>query len=268
MRIGCLAVHYGKEYLGWAVRSLIYACDEIHVFYVDRPSFGFAEGVVCPDTREQLISEAGRFTNIVKWHDVVASSEGSHRNLMFEEATRRGAKLMAVLDSDEVWDPGGLKTAFDAVEAANRAGRWLVRFHHFWRSWKWTLCGSEGMRPVRILDLRNSQNVDAYLDEIVRPDPIYHFGYAQSLPIMNYKFTCHGHKAEFSPGWFERKFVPWTPAGDHEDLHPSVNVWHKREVLGEQTSPLWTARPTPVEVLARVQMLMPEHPHRDLEIIA
>ena len=39
-RIAFYALHYGREYLAWSVRSVQDAVDEIHVLYSDRPTFG------------------------------------------------------------------------------------------------------------------------------------------------------------------------------------------------------------------------------------
>lgn len=159
---------------------------------------------------------------------------------------------MVVVDADEIWDPGSLRHALAAVEKANCAGRWLARFHNFWRSWNWTV--RDSFRPVRIVDLRHPLDKDAYLTDEMQPLPIYHFGYAQSLATMRYKLSCHGHKAEFKPGWYDRVFVPWTPAGPHKDLHPCVND-------------LWTAEPTDSVTLSILGALLPDHPHRDLGVI-
>lgn len=253
-RIGIMAVHYGKDYLAWAARSLGEACDKVLVFYASKPTFGFSEGAICPETEEELHAEATRFCKSVVWHRVPDGvyHESHHRTLMLDEAERCGAKLVAIADADEVWDPSTLRTVLASAEASNSAGRWLARFHNFWRSWKWTV--TDEFRPVRIVDLRHPLNRDAYLWESAQPSPIYHFGYAQNLSIMRYKFTCHGHKAEFRPNWFERKFLPWTPSGDHLDLHPCVNH-------------LWRARPTSEEVLGALDELLADHPHRNLELI-
>jgi hypothetical protein len=254
MRIACYALHYGKEYLAWSVRSIQDAVDEIHIFYSERPSYGFTEeSAVCPDTEEELRAEASRFaTKPIQWHRVQASTEGEHRNHMHRLAKNRGAKLYLVVDSDEVWDPEGAKHTLDVVEAENRAGRWLARFQNFWRSFEWTV--ADGFRPIRVVDLRHPLTVDAYLDEAMQPAPVLHFGYAQSLALMRYKFTCHGHKAEFRPGWFEQKFCVWTPDGPHDDLHPCVNN-------------LWRTEHTSPEVLAMLDRIMPDHPYRALRVI-
>jgi hypothetical protein len=256
-RVGVMAVHYGKEYIAWAAGSLATACDEVHVFYTPTPSFGFNEGAQCPDTEEELMSETKRFVGSqLKWHRLErVSNEGQHRYIMLDTVERAVGKntLVAVADADEVWHPSTLEFSLKFVEGASCAGRWLARFHNFWRSWEWTV--RDSFRPVRIVDLRHPLHVDSYLDEQMQPHPIYHFGYAQTLATMRYKFTCHGHKAEFKPGWFDKKFLPWTPNGDHEDLHPCVNN-------------LWTAEQTDGDTLAVLDQLLTDHPHQHLKVIS
>lgn len=253
-RIGCMAVHYGKEYLAWAVGALATVVDEVHVFYTKEPSFGFIDkSLVCPDTEEELEAEAKRFDlGRVRWHRVKAHSEQEHRTRMLEVARLRDAELVVIADADEIWSAGSLSVALNEVEKANRAGRWLARFHNFWRSWEWTV--ADAFRPVRIVDMRHPLDKDDYLTTEMQPMPVFHFGYAQSVETMRYKLSCHGHKAEFKPGWFENVFLGWTPQGDHRDLHPCVNN-------------LWTAESTWLPDLLYLRGLMPDHPHRELAII-
>lgn len=252
MRMGALAVHYGKEYLAWACRGLMGVCDEVHVFYAKKPSFGFSEGLVCPDTEDELVAEANRFGKVI-WHRVSARNEGEHRGLMLAEAKKRGHQLVAIADADELWDPYVLDICLRAIWDINKAGRWLARFCHFWRSWQWTVV--DGYRPIRIVDMRHSLDVDAYLDEHMQPTPIYHFGYAQTLATMQYKFSCHGHKAEYRAGWFEEKFLPWRPNAQTHDIHPCVNnLWPSAVPI---TSYDWE----------QTVRLAPEHPFRERELI-
>lgn len=252
MRIACYALHYGKEYLAWSIRSIQDAVDEIHVFYTDQPSYGFLEaGVVCPDTEEELRREAERFcTKPLVWHRIHANTEGEHRTHMHRIAQRLGATIYLVVDSDEVWVPEGLRVTLDAVETANRAGRWLAHFANFWRNFEWMV--SDGFRPIRVVDLRHPLSVDEYLDETNQPWPVMHFGYAQSLAIMRYKLTCHGHKKELRPNWLEQKFIAWKP-GD-SDTHPTANN-------------LWTPHPTHPAIAAKVREVLHDHPYLDLKEI-
>lgn len=259
-RIGCMAVHYGQEYIAWAVESLQVAVDEVHIFYTPTPSYGFCDPslkVPAGDREDELYAAAMSRSVTptgVGWHRLDGmTSESMHRNHMLEFAKNWGATTMTVVDADEVWDPSSLEVALREVENQHRAGRWLARFHNFWRSWEWTV--RDSFTPVRIVDFRHSLQQDAYLDDFMQPLPVYHFGYAQTISTMQYKFSCHGHKAEFKKGWWENKFVPWTPTGDHIDLHPCVNN-------------LWTAEPTDALTLAKVKFLLADHPHAGLSVIA
>lgn len=255
MRIACWALHYGKEYLAWSVRSVQDAVDELHVFYTPRPSYGFHDrGLTCPDTEGQLYEAAHKFaTKPVIWHRIKASNEGEHRQLMHVEAQRRGAELYVVVDSDEVWDPNGLSATLDYVSEANSAGRWLARFCNFWRSWRWIV--SDGFRPVRVVDLRHPLTVDAYLDETMQPEPVFHFGYAQNEATMRYKVACHGHLAEFRPNYLDTLFFPWRPGCDLRYLHPtSLQIWEQPEA-------------TPASVLETLDAILYDHPYRAVELI-
>jgi len=250
-RIGVMAVHYGKEYIAWAVRGLALAVDEVHVFYTPSPSFGQVDWSAknC-DTEEELVAEANRFAKVV-WHRISAHCEGDHRDQMLALARSRDAQLVAIADADEIWDHIGLQSALDAVSRANSHGRWLATFHNFWRSWKWTV--RDHFAPIRIVDLRHPLTSDARLGA-EQLSPIYHFGYAQTLPTMRYKLSCHGHKAEFKPGWLEEKFIGWDPVTNNSDLHPCVNDF-------------WRAEATPQHVLDHLEILMPEHPFKTLDRI-
>lgn len=255
MRMACLAVHFGKEYLAWAVRGMQDAVDEVHIFYAAEPSYGYrVAGAVCPDSEEELEREARRFlTKPLFWHRVSGTTnEGMHRDLMTAEARRRGAEAYVVADADEVWDGAALKVAFDAVHDANRAGRWLTHFANFWQSFAWEL--HDSFKPIRIVDLRQPLTVDAYLDfPVMQPWPVFHFGYAQSMATMRYKFTCHSHSHELIPGWLDKTYVPWQP-GDR-NLHPSApTVWEQ-------------AYPTDPRILAKVRELLHDHPYLDVPLI-
>lgn len=250
--VGCIAVHYGKEYLEHAVSGLAAVVDEVHVFYAKEPSFGFTEGLVCPDTEDELRAAASRGGGgLVLWHRVSARNEGQHREQMLVQARAVGADLVAIADADEIWDPYSLDVALRAVHDANKAGRWLAQFCHFWRSWDWTVV--DGFRPVRLVDMRHPLDRDEYLDNHMQPHPILHFGYAQSIATMKYKFSCHGHKAEFRPRWWEEKFLPWRPDAQTHDLHPCVNN-------------LWPSA-VPVDPEMRHDRLQFDHPYRALELI-
>lgn len=249
MRVAYYALHYGKEYLAWSIRSVQDAVDKIIVVYSRRPSFGFDTGTPSPDTEHELREQALRFaTKPVIWHSGTWVSECQHRDHGLALAREEGASTVLVVDSDEIWDPNTASHCLQRVENENRAGRWMARFGNFFRSWRYMV--HDQFTPVRIVDLRNSLTVDAYLDQ--QECPVYHFGYAQSEAVMRYKWMIHGHQAELRKGWLDR-FLRWTP--EDTDLHPCVNnLWRQAE-------------PTPPEISAKLQELLGDHPYANVDVI-
>lgn len=249
MRIAYYALHYGAEYLAWSIRSIQDAVDEIHVLYTDVPSYGHTQGAVCPDSEVDLRRESERFlTKPLVWHRGHWSNEGEHRNAIRDIARVRGANLVLTVDADELWDPTTAKAALDFAEVSD-AGNTLVRFCHFWRSFNW-VCDDPCM-PVRVLNLNHAPNTVAYLSP--QEWPVFHFGYAQSLAIMQYKWTCHGHQSELLPRWMEEKFLGWGPG--MKDVHPT-----NRENF-------WEPKPVDQSRAEKLKELLGDHPNFEKDLI-
>jgi hypothetical protein len=243
-------VHYGKEYLGYSIRSVQDAVDQVFVFYTPVPSFGHGRGLPCPDTEDELFFEANRFAkHPVIWERGVWRNEWQHRDHALETIRRHGHDVVLVVDADEIWDPEAAKKAvYRTASELPVARRHTARFANFWRSWKWMV--HDHFRPIRIVDLRAPEGLTVELED--QAAPVYHFGYAQRLDLMRYKWTCHGHQTELRSGWVDR-FVHWKP--DDEDLHPVVNhLWDR-------------AHATPDDVAARLAEMMPDHPYREVDLI-
>ena len=220
MQAAYYALHYGADYLPWSIRSIEDAVDEIHVFYVDRPSYGHLSASACPDSRDMLHEAAHRFsTKPIHWHDCGGfHNEGDHRGHAVRTLVERGAHQILVVDSDEVWPKGEALRTMLAATTANRARNWSAPFVHFIRST--THAVRDHFRPIRIIDLRHKGGDDYVGDDY---GPVLHFGYAQRTEMIRYKWTCHGHQAELRPGWLDR-FSDWTP--ESRDLHPVViELW-------------------------------------------
>ncbi|MCH9755544.1 MAG: hypothetical protein K0U11_06790 [Gammaproteobacteria bacterium] len=249
MQAAYYALHYGREYLAHSIRSIQDAVDEVHVFYVDRPSYGHTQGAKCPDTRDELHAEAQRFAEKpLHWHDCGGfRNEGEHRAHAVNTLQRRGAHQILVVDADEVWIPGAAKLAIDEATRANCRRNWLAHFVHFIRSTKYAV--TDHFTPVRVLDLRHAGG-DGVLSKHV--PPVLHFGYAQRDAIIKYKWTCHGHQRELRPDWMAR-FLSWTP--DTTDLHPViVDFWKKAQPLG-------------LDLAQDVGVALDGHPYLELDVI-
>jgi hypothetical protein len=190
------ALHYGAQYLEWAIRSVIDFVDSYHIFYTPHPSHGTQTRKSLPagEDRDTLRTIAAMYGNDVIWHDVDKFyQEGDHRDYCIEYLAHEGCDLIIWNDADEVWDPDVLSDAMDfAITGSARDYR--THAMHFWRGVNW-VCYDEAM-PVRLI--KPSGDGVAY----VPGRGFYHFGYAQSEMLLQYKMTIHGHRAEIRRNWF------------------------------------------------------------------
>lgn len=229
MRIAYYALHYGKEYLAHSVRSVQGAVDEIHMLYTARPSFGVSTDAKNPDSLEELKREAHRFAEKpIIWHQADWDSEGQHRDTILAVARVRKASVIATVDADELWDTETLSRCLDYVEQTPKpgVGRYRASFLHFWRSLDY-VCRDPCM-PERVIDVRSFPGTIDYLPAEIQTKPVYHFGYAQSDALMQYKWKIHGHQADLRPAWVDR-FLTWQPG--EMDVHPTnLNFWNPERI--------------------------------------
>lgn len=244
MRAAYYGLHYGKEWLKWSMRSIRNYVDEIHVFYVSRPSHGTQTSLLCPESRLELKGIADEF-DAIWWDCPHFNWEGEHRDYAVKLLTDRGADTILVVDADEIWQPFHLDSALEYAESEDCPVT-RVYMRHFWRSLKW-VC-NDGAAPARILRPNSTKEYEGYDDT----GKVYHMGYAQTPEIVFYKQQIHGHIAEWRKGWFEHKFLGWFPG--MEDVHPT-NI------------DFWTPIQTDFETYEYLKQLCGDHPYFDLDII-
>ena len=214
------ALHYGADYLPYAIRSVAPFVDEWLFAYSPVGSHGHKTSVRCPETEEQLRAAALRGLDGLpyQWWSDDWPHEGYQRDSVYNHTD---ADLIIVVDADEVWQDGAVQTAIEHGKTMTvKHGR--VPFVHFWRSFNF-VC-KDGAQPIRLLRPDMPNDGDYYADI----PPVLHFGYAQTEYIMTYKWFVHGHKPELRQGWYDRVFKYWTPeSGPHHDLHPTnVDFWN------------------------------------------
>ena len=235
------ALHYGREWLKWSMRSIAEHVDEIHVFHVSTPSHGTQAKIPCPETAAEL-EEISKEFDAIWWNCPHFHWEGEHRDFAVNVLKARGADMILVVDADEIWPSGFLKYS---LEVAENAGRRInrVQMRHYWRSLKW-VC-DDLAAPVRILLPNSEDDRENYIGQ----GHVYHMGYAQTPEIVYYKQLIHGHKAEWRDNWFDDKFLGWYPG--MEDVHPT-------------NKDFWTPEMISLSVL---EDLCGDHPYFGLDLI-
>ena len=244
------ALHYGSDYLGYAIRSIINDVSEYVVLYSPVGSHGHQTDMPCPDTRETLYDIAQEAAgDKLRWFDGQWPHEGAQRDNIFEIAG--DAHAIVVLDADEIW-PSGL--LLDAVGVTSTWAHRNIRIPmwHYWRSFKQGFMHDPAY-PVRVIHPHwNNNNGDATFTRRGSDTPmssrvIHHLGYAQRSEIVKYKLLTHGHRNEIRRDcdWFTDIFM--NPARK-TDLH----------LVG---SDQWNVEPI------ETPDFMMDHPYAQLEII-
>ncbi len=207
-------VHYGKDYLSYALKSVYPLMDEMHVLYTPHPSHGHSNDLQCPHSENELFNTALDYDpdDKISWYKTDYWNEGSQRDNAVRICQEAGADLILVVDHDEVWDQDVLSFALEKVIGEGGSRNWLVNLTHLWRSFNWC-CRDQGW-PVRFIDLRYGEGTK-YLSEIGQA---YHFGYAIQNDVMEYKWRSHGHKMELRSNWFADK---WHGEFPGHDVHPT-----------------------------------------------
>lgn len=220
--IAYTALRYGRDYLGYAIQSIIDRVDEYHVIYAEVPSHGHYDPTPCPEAREELYAIAHTVAGPkLRWHDGRWAQEWQQRSAIHEFAP--GADVIIVLDADEVWSERAL-TALDG-EMGFMGSAIRIPFVHFWRSFHQAIL-HDPAAPARVL-FPNNPRKDWVLDFGLEHS-LNHMGYAQNSQIVGYKMKIHGHKSELKLGWFETVFMDTNRT---TDLHPvGSQYWNAERV--------------------------------------
>lgn len=247
--ISLTVLHYGREYLGAALTSVIDHVDEAWVLYTDKGSHGARTDIPCPETESELHQIAAIAAgHKLRWHKGEYSYEGQHREKIHELAP--DADVIVTLDADEIWPqvsayPGGLRDVFES--ATKQDDIWSFRWPmiHAWRSLSKLILYDPAF-PQRVTVVKNigKTNRIEVFPSYVKEDgfqqrPIVHCGYAQTPAIVEYKWRIHGHIGELrrDVNWFQDVYMNKARS---TDLHPvGSDAWNYEIVQPEKYYPRW-----------------------------
>lgn len=243
--IAYTALHYGRDYLASAIRSVIDYVDTYYVLYTPVGSHGHRSEIPCPETEDELYAIAAEAAGSkLRWHRGIWPYEGAQREFIYELAP--DDSLILVLDSDEVW-PAGLVEDVILMSQFNERNFIRVPMIHYWRSFHRAVLHDPAY-PVRAL----CTWIPDESEKTITADNGYinHMGYAQRSEIVEYKQHVHGHKGEWrrDVDWFNDVFM----ANRQHDCHPvGSEYWNTETVNPLDYMPSWMA----------------EHPYYPLDVI-
>lgn len=234
--IAYTALHYGKDYLASAIRSVIDAVDEHHIIYTPIGSHGHRSERACPESREELYEIARQASGSkFHWHEGTWAWEGQQRDAIMQYAP--DADVILVVDADEVWSEG--LAAFAIREGAVHyptIRHWRIPMVHYWRSFERCVVHDPAFPTRMIVPNAPDTEREFYVAKPFRNAstpilrmPIHHFGYAQRPEIVEYKQHVHGHKGEWrrDVDWFRARFM----VNAQHDCHPvGSEYWNPEPV--------------------------------------
>jgi len=248
-------VHYGADYLGYALRSIYDNVDLIHVIFTPHPSHGYRVDIPPIESKEQIQqSIPAEILDKVHWYEMEGIyQEGQQRDHALRICREAGADIVLVVDCDEVWPSETLRLFLSFVTLNYQGGlnrNYLVNMVHLWRSFNW--CCRDENWPVRVIDLTTDNDRTVYIPREL--GEVYHFGYAVRDQVMQYKWKIHGHRDELRPGWLDNEWQ-WCPP--QENVHPTNE--RNNEGVG-----FWNPEPFDKRELP---LFMRQHPFYGLERI-
>lgn len=243
------ALLYGREWLEYAIRSVIDSVDEYYVLYSPLGSHHGQKQVELPpgeDARtlyEIAHDTAGRklrWYTYAGWH-----TEGDQRDTIYRLAP--DADRIAVLDYDEVWSPGLVEAVVRASASRPDVRDWRVPMIHLWRDLHHAILHDPAY-PVRVINPHAPAGTSATFDaeahdaakrELLERTADYapefhtrivHAGYAISPELMRAKWQTHGHQNEYRRDidWYTERYM--NPAAT-TDLHPVGSVYWNAEPI-------------------------------------
>jgi len=219
-------VHYGADYISYALRSVAPFVDEIYVMLASQPSHGTPTNLVCPDSpeqmRETILNSGPSVLNKLRLVEGRWDNEGQHRDEIYNY-TKHG-DLIVVVDADEVWDAKNLQSGIALMQSMPEKKWYKVRMTNFWRSFNWAC--TDPMMQDRIVRVGAPSEEIIYSPFSALPEypDIWHFGYARKPKDIEYKIQIHGHFDEWRGDWYQDKFLDWKPG--IVDVHPTcVGFW-------------------------------------------
>lgn len=223
--VAVMALHYGREFMSWAIRSVIEHVDAVYVLYAAQGSHLTRTAERCPETRDELYALAKHSAgDKLHWHEGDWTQEHEQRGTIYQLTD---APVIVTLDADEIWHPG-LLPAVLAFGQERNVSEIRVPFWHYYRSLT-KVIKHDPAYPVRVTFRNQPKGVETFgipadCGEAFR---IHHMGYAQSSAIVRYKMLIHYHQNEFVPGYFQDVFM----TNRQTDCHPcGQKEWNTEDV--------------------------------------
>lgn len=221
LRTGAIVLGYNQqEYIEYSLRSLLPHVEHVAVLVPEAPFAAYnpraREQFAARDgTREILAALCREFGNLSVlegiWH-----AEPEMRDAGLRHLRSHGVEVCLSVDADEIYPDGVLERLHAVIAEAEAPGSvYFARYLTCYKSFEYVVESSHRMAAAVHLapgthfpQRRRASGVRRDL-----PDEVFfwHMGYVLSDQRMWEKIRTFSHAHEVLPGWYEEKWLAWTP---------------------------------------------------------
>ena len=220
MRYAIYRIHYGLDFLGKSIESVIDEVDKVFVFWSKQPWYKKCENL--PPLNENVLEFCKKYdkvTVIEKEFDLPENQFKKMYDHVVSEYSNPDKVIM--MEPDMVWDRSELKKALELTDHE-------ISFNQieFWKNEEWYI-KRDGPGPTLWNGTPESTGKGCWSSKNKTHDKIrcYNYGFCLSPEVMKYKHEVAIQSSKYygdsnpSVEWYEKKWLNWTP--ETEDLEIS-----------------------------------------------
>ncbi len=221
LTFGAIVLAYKQEdYISYCLRALAEHVDLIVVLFSTVPWIAYnpraREEFTDSDDTRQLLDVLGQELPNVSVIEGVWDNEEDMRNEGLKVLRDRGIQVCLVVDADEFYPEGGLEALKKEIRYHDTPGTTYLSAHRTcYKRFDYIVDSSHQVHVAVHIDSSTTfyRRRGASGTEKRLPEEIFfwHMGYVLSNERMWEKIHTFGHANELVPGWFDEKWLNWTP---------------------------------------------------------
>lgn len=221
LRFGALMLGYNQEeYISYALRSVSPHVEEIVVLKSELPWNAYnpkaRQQFYVPDSTGVLLCHASRHLKNVRVVNGEWPNEEEMRNDGLALLRMLKVDVCLIVDADEFYPEGQLGKLRQFIDAHSHPGAvFWARHQDCFRRFDYVV-DADLRLPVAVHIVESTRFVNLRVPSgpwCLLPRSIFywHMGYVMGDRRMYEKIHTFGHSHELAPGWFQYKWLKWTP---------------------------------------------------------
>ena len=223
-------IHYGLDFLGKSINSIIDEVDQIFVFWSKQPWYKGCENL--PPLNENVTDFCKQFPNKVTVYEKEFDlPDGQYTQMYSHVVTGHNLpKKTLMMEPDMVWDKEELKKALELEDPE-------ISFKQieFWKNDKWHI-KRERPGPTLYNQAPGVTKKGCWTDKNKTHSTIkcFNYGFCLSPEVMKYKHEVAIQSSKYykdsqpAEDWYETKWLNWTPETTNLEISKAHRHYIKR----------------------------------------